>query len=323
MSTKTTIASLSQEIVTESDAYRHLEHLRWGDTPVCAHCEAIDVYLIPPANGVSRKTAGGTMSERRVWKCRVCRKQFSVLTNTMMHATKVPVRTWVLVIFDMITAKNGISAREVERKYGLCARTAWHLLHRIREAMAGPYRTMFQGVVMADEAYIGGDPKNRHAWQRREDEKDGRGTDKTPVVSIVDRETGEVRSHVVKHVDGHTLGMILMGNVDPVGSTLVTDSWKGYNLGGSFFSKHERIDHSAGEYVRNGYTTNPVESFFSQLKRSVDGTHHHVTVKHLGRYVAEHDFRRSTCKAADVDRMAALARQMDRRLPYKDLVAPH
>jgi len=317
MNTRTTIATLSREILTESDAYRHLESLRWGHTPTCAHCDGTDAYLIPPANGVSRKTAGGTMSERRVWKCRSCRKQFSVLTNTMMHATKIPVRTWVLVIFDMISAKNGISAREVERKYGVCPRTAWHMLHRIREAMAGPYRTMFQGVVMADEAYIGGDPKNRHAWQRQDHEKTGRGTEKTPVFSIIDEDTGEVRSHVVSRVDGLTLGRILIGNVDPMGSTLVTDKWKGYNLPGSFFSKHESVDHSAGEYVRDGYTTNAVEGFFSQLKRSIDGTHHNVSRKHLGRYVAEHDFRYSTCKMSDSDRMRHLmGRTGGRRLTY-------
>jgi transposase-like protein len=319
MNTRTTIASLSREIATESDAYRHLEGLRWGDTPVCAHCDGTDVYLIPPANGVSRKTAGGTMSERRVWKCRSCKKQFSVLTGTMMHATKIPVRTWVLVIFDMIAAKNGISAREVERKYGVCPRSAWHMLHRIREAMASPYALMFQGVVMADEAYIGGDPKNRHAWQRVE--RDGRGTDKTPVVTIVDQDTGEVRSHVVTGLDQWKLGQLIVGNVDPTGSVLVTDGFKGYNLAASFFPKHEVVDHSAGQYVINGYSTNRVESFFSQLKRSIDGTHHHVSVKHLHRYVAEHDFRRSTCKVSDTERMSVLVGQMEGRLPYEELVA--
>jgi transposase-like protein len=236
----------------------------------------------------------------------------------MMHGTKASVRTWVLVIFDMVSAKNGMSAREVERKYGVCPRTAWFMCHRIREAMAGSYDSLFHGTVMADEAYIGGDPKNRHAWQRREDEKDGRGTNKTPVVTIIDQDTGEVRSHIVNTLDQWNLGKLIVGNVEPAGSVLVTDGWKGYNLAGSFFSKHEVVDHSAGQYVVNGYSTNAVESFFSQLKRSIDGTHHHVSVKHLHRYVAEHDFRRSTCKAPDVTRMGALMEQAEgRRLTYK------
>jgi transposase-like protein len=146
-----------------------------------------------------------------------------------------------MVIFEMSASKNGVSAAEIQRKYGICNRSAWFLMHRIREAMAAPYQTMFTGVVLADEAYIGGDPENRHASAYRE--TDGRGTEKTPVVTIMDQATGEVRSHVVANVDGVTLGRILMGNVDPMGSTLVTDMWKGYNLPGSFFSKHERVNH--------------------------------------------------------------------------------
>ena len=131
------MASLSREVTSEADAYRYLENLRWGSNPRCAHCASENVRLIPPTNGVSRKSAGGTMSERRVWKCAECRKQFSVITNMMMHATEAPVRTWLLVILDMISDKNGTAAREVERMYGVAPRTAWHMLHRIRQVMAG------------------------------------------------------------------------------------------------------------------------------------------------------------------------------------------
>jgi transposase-like protein len=270
-----------------------------------------------PKNGVSRRTVSGSMSERRTWQCRPCRRQFSATTGTMMHGTRLPLRIWVLVIFEMSASKNGISAAEISRKYGVCNRTAWFLMHRIREAMAGPYKTLFHGVVMADEVYIGGDPSNRHASQRRDDEKDGRGTDKTPVVTIIDQDTGEVRSHIVGSLDQWNLGKLIIGNVEPAGSVLVTDGFKGYNLAGSFFGKHAVVDHSAGQYVVSGYSTNAVESFFSQLVRSLDGTHHHVSVKHLHRYVAEHDFRRSTCKVTDAERMTTLVEQSDgQRLTY-------
>jgi transposase-like protein len=225
--------------------------------------------------------------------------------------------------FYMLTAsKNGVAAFELHRTLGVTNKTAWFMFHRIREAMKfGPLADMLQGTVVADEAYIGGDPKNRHA-NARGPERDGRGTDKAPVVSIIHPETGEVRSHVVADVSGLTLGRILMGDVDPMGSTLITDQFKGYNLAGSFFSKHETVNHSAGEYVRDGFTTNAVEGFFSQLKRSIDGTHHHVSRKHLGRYVAEHDFRYSTCKLSDSDRMRRLMHQTGgRRLTYTDVQA--
>jgi len=317
---KTTLLSLADSVQNEADAYRYLENLRWPEGVRCPTCQGSEVALMVPKNGVSRKATNGTMSQRRVWQCRSCRKQFSAISETMMHGTKASVRTWVLVIFDMMSAKNGISAREVERKYGVCPRTAWFMCHRIREAMRWDWADRFQGVVIADETYIGGHPKNRHASAYKE--RDGRGTDKTPVASILNNETGEVRSHVVANVDGMTLGRILLGNVEPAGSTLVTDKFKGYNLAGSFFSKHESVDHSAGEYVRDGFTTNRLESFFSQLKRSIDGTHHRVSVEHLHRYVVEHDFRRSTCKVSDAQRMAALMEQAEgRRLSYKDTVA--
>lgn len=128
--TKTTIASLSREITTEAEAYSYLEDLRWKGTPICPFCKGSDVYLITPKNGVSRATRSGVQSERRVWKCRSegCRKQFSVLTGTIMHGTKIPIRTWVLVYFEFMGSKNGMSAREVERRYGVCPRTAWHML---------------------------------------------------------------------------------------------------------------------------------------------------------------------------------------------------
>ena len=315
MTTKTTLASLSREISTEADAYQCLESLIWQGTPRCAHCESENVGLLTPENGVSRKTRTGTMSERRVWKCRACRRQFSVLTNTVMHRSKISVRTWVMVLFEMCASKNGVSAREIERKYGLCPRSAWFLCHRIREAMATPYVTLFQGLVMADEAYIGGDPKNRHA--NRRELRHGRGTEKTPVVSLIDAATGEVRSHVVANIAGTTLARIIIGNTEPAGTVLVTDKWKGYNTAGTLFSKHEQVDHSAGEYARNGYSTNAVEGFFSQLKRSIDGTHHRVSEEHLARYVAEHDYRYSTRKMSDAERMANLAQHVAGRLTYR------
>jgi ISXO2-like transposase domain len=162
------------------------------------------VYLIQDKNGVSRKTRTGAQSERRVWKCRGqgCGKQFSVLTGTIVHGTKIPVRTWVLVFLDFMADKNGMSPREVERKYGMCPRSAWHMLHRIRKAMAAGDAGLWENTtVIADEAYIGGDPKNRHADKRRT-AKTGRGTDEDPVVSILDNVTGEVRSRVVASPGG-------------------------------------------------------------------------------------------------------------------------
>lgn len=317
---KVTIASLSREIRTESDAYRYLEVLRWGDSPRCPFCEGTEVYFIVPCNGVSRRSASGSMSERRVWKCRPCRKQFSVLTNTVMHATKIPVRTWLLVIFDMCASKNGVSAREVERRYGVTIKTAWHMLHRIRQAMAGGDRlvTTMRGRIIADETWFGGDPR----WMHR-DKRPGRSgvSRKTPILSLVDANTGEVRSRVIPTVTGATLRKMISEQVDTAASLLVTDESTLYLQAEADFLGRKTVNHGLHQYVRNGVTTNQVEGFFGQFKRSVDGTHHHVSKEHLHRYLGEFDFRYSTCHMSDYGRMRTLATQMEGRLTYKRTVS--
>jgi transposase-like protein len=194
------VLKLVDQLRTEGDAYLYLEDLRWGDRPICPHCGSVeDHYFLNPANGKSRKTRTGAASERRVWKCRACRKQFSVLTGTIMHGSKIPVRTWVLVIFDMVASKNGIAAREIERRYDLSSKSAWHMMHRIREAMKrDPLSGLLTGRVVADETFYGGKPKNRHGHKQSEHMMGEH--DKTPIMALVSRETGEVRSQVIANV---------------------------------------------------------------------------------------------------------------------------
>jgi len=313
------IPELATKLQSEADAYRFLEELRWPDgEPVCPHCGSKRRhYFLKPQNGRARKTRTGTMSERRVWKCADCRKQFSVLTGTIFHGSKIPVRTWVFVVFEMCSSKNGVSAREIERKYGLTAKSAWFMTHRIREAMKrGPMADLLTGRVVADETYYGGKPSNRHGSRNR-DHRFG-GTEKTPIVALVSRETGEVRSRVVPNVKGENLRAILEQDVDPAQTHLHTDAWHGYKRIGHAFASHSSVDHSIGEYVRGDISTNQAETYFSQLKRSLDGTHHHVSVEHLPRYLAEFDFRFSTCKSTDTERMGQLVRNVaGRRLTYQ------
>lgn len=317
MPDKITIASLSRNITTEAEAYSYFESLRWSETPICAHCGGSDVYLITPTNGSSRKTRTGSLSERRVWNCRPCRKQFSVLTGTVMHGTKISVRIWLMVVFEMCASKNGISAREVERKYGVAGRSAWFMCHRIREAMSSNDGSLFSGDIVVDETYLGGDPRFRHARDPRLAAR-GRGTEKTAVVSLINAATGEVRSRVVPTVSGFTLRTYITGNVDLPMSTLHTDSLPGYKGIGTRMAGHHVVNHAAGEYVtEKSHGTNKAENYFSQLKRSLDGTFHHVSREHLGRYLAEFDFRFSSRDMTDAERMNLLVKQAAGRLTYK------
>ena len=316
MSNRTTIATLSLEVTSEADAYAYFEKLRWANGATCAHCSGTNVYFIEPANGVSRSTRTGAQSERRVWRCRDCKKQFSVITNTMMHGTKIALRVWLMVIFELCSSKNGVAAREVERKYGVAGRSAWFMLHRIREAMSHDDFVLLSGDVVSDEAYVGGEPANRHA-NKRFSTGSGR-TDKTPVMSIIDVDTHVVRSQVVPYIDSKALGDVLRANVDMATTTLHTDSLRAYIPVGRTMAGHYAVDHKAGIYATdktNG--TNLCENYFAQLKRGLKGTHIHVDPKHLHRYLNEFDYRFSTCGLTDTERMSDLSTRVAGRLTYK------
>jgi transposase-like protein len=317
-------------IQTEADAYAFLEGLRWGGAPtVCPLCNATGrFYFLAPRDGsTGRKTRTGSNSQRRVWKCADCRKQFSVLTNTVLHGTKIPVRTWLFVIFEFCASKNSVAAREIERKYNLTAKTAWFMLMRIREATKRePLAGMFTGTVVADETWIGGKPGNFSKAKRAERPRGWdaftRKTDKPAVLSLVNTETGEVRSRIIADVSGATLGKALAEQVDMANTTLVTDEWKGYLPLRGQLAGHQTVVHARDEYVNSaGFTTNHAEGYFGQLKRSIDGTHHYVSREHLPRYLAQFDFMYTNHEATDSARMRRLLGQVDgRRLTYKRIV---
>ncbi|MEX0756089.1 MAG: IS1595 family transposase [Actinomycetota bacterium] len=316
------ILQIAERIPDEAAAYEYLEELRWNGSPVCPHCGNEDrCYFLKPANGKSRATRTGKQTQRRLWKCGACRKQFSVLTDTVMHGTKIPVRVWVFVIFEMCASKNGVSAREIERKYGVCPRSAWFLTQRIREAMKDNGLSMFTGTIVADETFIGGKAKNMHRRERDRRITGTGGVDKAAVLSLVNTGTGEVRSKVVPDVTGHTLRKAIADQVSMADSVLHTDSALHYNTVGREFIEHQAVNHDAGEYVRGDVTTNQAEGYFSQLKRSLDGTHHHVSREHLGRYLAEFDYRYSTRESTDDERVDDLLKRVGgRRLAYKPLI---
>ena len=309
------LPKLMDRIPDEAAAYAFLEDLRWGDQPVCPHCGSIAKhYFLNPKDG-DRKTRTGAATQRRVWKCKDCRKQFTVLVGTIFQGTKIPVRTWIFVIFEMCSSKNGVAAREIERKYDLTAKTAWFMAHRIREAMKRePMAGLMRGRILADESWVGGSAKNRHKDVGNVPEL------RFPIVSLLNRDTGEVRTQVVPNVDSKNLRKILDENVDRDGSELHTDEFRPYIALGREFDAHKTVNHGAKQYVSKGATTNHVEGYFGQLKRSLDGTHHRVSLMHLDRYLAEFDYRYTTRKLSDSARMVKLIEQTGgRRLTYRPL----
>lgn len=322
------IVKLMEQIPTEAEAYLFLENMRWGGQPeACPKCGGVGRthFLTPRDGSTGRKTRTGANSQRRVWFCGHCRKQFSVLTNTIFHGTKISIRTWVFVLFEVAASKNSVSAWEISRKYSITNESAWHMLHRIREAMKmEPVAGLLGGAVQVDETWLGGSPKNRHASDPREIARKARpgrdgyaASDKQPVVALVHYETRSVHAKAVADVTGDTLLPAIEEVMDVKRTHLHTDGHSGYKRIAPHFVAHEFVNHDAGEYTRGNVSTNLVEGFFSQLKRSIDGTHHHVSTEHLDRYLTQFAWLYTNCRATDSDRMRMLVGNVDgRRLTY-------
>jgi transposase-like protein len=221
---KITFSNMALVITSEADAYEYMESLRWPDKPVCPHCGVIgDHYYLKPANGVSRSTTRGSVSERRVWKCKDCRKQFSVTTNTIFHGSKVSLRIWLFVFFEMCANKNGLAAREISRKYGVAPKTAWFMTQRIREAMKSRGGLM-SGNIVADETYIGGKPENWHASDPRRAQFGFSTARKTAAMALINSETNEIRTKAVTSVTGPNIRAFIEENVQFDVSALHSDS---------------------------------------------------------------------------------------------------
>jgi transposase-like protein len=310
-----TLSSIAKQYSNEEAAWLFLEEMRWPDGPTCPHCGAVDdAYYLTPKSG-ARTTRTGKVSYRRLWKCAACRQQFSVLVGTIFEDSKIPISKWLLAFHLLCAGKNGVSALELSRMLDVCYKTAWFMAHRIRKALERSVDggNALTGVVEADETYIGG----------RAHGKRGRGAaNKTPVVTLVERK-GEARSQVVTNVTGENIKDVLTRNAEPAETVLVTDSFPVYEKPGAEFAEHHTIDHTAKQYARwqddLRVHTNTVEGYFSQLKRSLDGTYHHVSEKHLARYLAEFDYRYNTRKIKDGERMVRSIQQVaGKRLMYSE-----
>ena len=292
----------------ENACYAWLERTRWGDQPVCPHCGGMDNISQPPSK------------PHHYWH-KDCRKQFTVTTKTCMHATKRPLQDWIFTIYTVLTARKGISALQLTKELGCQYRTAWHMLHRIREACSGGDFSL-ERVIEVDETYVGGKSKNMHKAKRL---NAGRGTvGKTPVVGARQR-GGKVKATPVERTDAVTLIGFVESAVEP-GSTVYTDDARAYDALPNAFNRyaHRTVKHSLGNYVDGDAHTNSIEAVWAVFKRSVNGTWHHVSPKHLHRYVNEATFRLNdgNCEVDTIDRMESLARGMvGKRLRYEDLVA--
>lgn len=298
----------------EAAAFEHVEGMLWADGPVCPHCGVVDsaYRLTGVRTKPSQKNPEG--KERHgLWKCRECRKQFTVRKGTIFEESHIPLHLWLQAIHLMVSSKKGISSHQLHRVLDITYKSAWFLTHRIREAMRTDGSFEFGsggGVVEVDETYIGREPgrKKNKGWGH-----------KMKVVSLVDRTTGQSRNFVVDKMNKATLLPILRENIAKE-ARVMTDEASWYRTLGTEFACHDSVDHGAGEYGRGDIHTNTVEGYYSIFKRGMKGVYQHCGKQHLHRYAAEFEFRYNNRVAngvEDVDRSEiALRGAAGKRLTY-------
>jgi transposase-like protein len=279
---------------TDEQCLVYIEKMRWPDGVVrCVQCGGnnVEKYDRPETNKKKRRSdlRDKDKANRRAWFyiCRntECRRQFSPTAGTLFHDTHLPLIVWFQAIALVLNAKKGISAKQLQRDLGIGGyKTAWYLNHRIREAMANGEIPKLGGIVEIDETYVGGKQKGKgraYAMKKKE-----------IVMGAVQR-GGQLR---LRHVTGTTIGNFrefIKENVSEDAERIMTDQHSAYPsaLAPEFTERHETVNHIAGEYVRGDVTTNSIESAFSLFKRGVIGQYHRLSGKHLGRYLAEFEYR--------------------------------
>lgn len=260
----------------DSDAcLAKIMELRYGDKPACRECK--------------RETKYHRIAKRRAYACQFCGAHVYPCVGTPFEKSRTPLRDWFFAMYLFTTTRHGVAAKELERQLGVTYKTAWRMAHELRKLMAGMDVAGLFGEVEADETYIGG----------KRPGKRGRGAAGKSVVVGLKQRQGPVKSKVVPDAKRRTIEPEIVKNVRQ-GSIVHTDEWfayRGLNLRGY---AHRTVHHGAQEWARGGSHTNSIEGYWSQLKRSIRGTHVHVSAKHLPKYLAEFDFRHNVRKRPDL-----------------------
>ena len=295
-----TLIQLQDKFPDDATAEQWFIDTRWPDGVHCPACDSDNIQ-----ERKSRKP--------QPYRCRECRKDFSVKTGTLMQGSNLGYRVWALAFYLMSTGIKGTSSMKLHRDLGITQKTAWHLAHRIRETWTDNTPS-FAGPVEVDEAYIGGKNANKHQNKKIQNANGTIG--KTAVVGMKDRKTNQVQAKVVEHTNQETLQGFVNARITP-GAKVYTDEHGGY-IG---LENHEAVKHSVGEYVKDQAHTNGIESFWAALRRGYYGTYHKMSEKHLGRYVNEFAGRHNQRPLDTAVQMECMARGlMNKRLRYKDLV---
>ena len=300
-----TVIELFKLFPDDATAEVWFEAQRWPEGRFCPDCGSTNTLEVK-----SRKPMP--------YRCRDCRHHFSVRKGTAMQSSKIGLQKWAIALYMMTTGLKGTSSMKLYREVGIRQATAWFLMQRIREGFTDGENQPFPGPVEADETYIGGKRKKNMPKAKRKT-LTGRGAvGKVAVAGVKDRATNRVVARSVPATDKPTLQGFVAQHAAP-DAKVFTDDASAYE--GLPFD-HEAVCHSAGEYVRGMAHTNGIESFWSMLKRGYQGTYHHLSEKHLDRYVAEFAGRHNVREFDTITQMSQLAKGMvGKRLTYRELVA--
>lgn len=268
------LPELIERFGSEDKCHAYLEELRWPDGVRCPRCDSDKISRI---------------AKRRQFDCDGCRYQFSVRVGTLFHDSKLPLWKWFLAVYVMGESKKGVSANQLKRMLGVSYKTAWYLCHRIRAAMSQEGAELLNGIVEADETYVGG--KLRPGTYATKKEASRHRFDNKAVVLGAVQRGGKVRLRHVPNAKGETVKAFLEEVVHDDAEAIYTDENRVYHGVADHNTRHETVNHSADEWVHGDVHTNTVESVWSLFDRSVVGAYHKLSVKHLPAYLDEAAFR--------------------------------
>ena len=290
------LVNLIERYHREQSCRARLEELRWPDGVECPRCDSKNV---------------ARMDQRHQYQCRSCRYQFSVTAGTIFHDSHLPLWKWFLAVYLIVESKKGISANQLKRTLHVSYKTAWYLCHRIRAALNEVDAQLLKGIVEADETFVGGKVENM-----------GRGyTDNKVVVVGALQRGGNICLQVVRGRDREALHGFIRENVAGNVEAIYTDEWEAYKGIADKDTEHQTVKHREGEWARGDVHTNSLENVWSLLKRSIIGSYHQVSAKHLDAYLDELEFRFNNRENPFMFRDAMLKLLLAETLPYAKLIA--